>query len=397
MTLTALRSRAVALAVACGLSGVCLAGPAVPVPGASAAGTWSSEVLSSSEAMGGGCAEQLFVGVRGSGEPAPFGPTIASVRDQLSATVPLRTTVVFVEYPAVSPHTMTQEEAESQLLDQDPVRAGYADSVARGVANLTELVMWSAQSCPKQKVVLAGFSQGAQVITTAMGAPRVGGAVTTALLLGNPSHFPGQNVRELDQQVDTPAIGLAAALDYLRAKSLPTPTTDRRTAVHNLITHVFELQKGTVTTADLAGTLQRTRAVLPAEGYATTFSVCQSEDMVCDAAPAMSRIMASSSTLSDEFSRSRTVHNGYGPVVARQSLTEMARILNAGPSSSAPAPAPAEATTSSTASSTPASMERAGKFVARPWVAASLGALAMAVLGLVGSLVWRRFGGGASR
>lgn len=394
MTLNAPRRRAVALAAACGLTGVVLAGSAVPAPEASAAGPWSTEVISSTKAMDGGCAEQLFVGVRGSGEPAPFGPTIESVRDQLSATVPLRTTVVYVDYPAVSPHTMTQKEAESQLLDQKPVRAGYADSVARGVQSLTELIAWSAESCPAQKVVLAGFSQGAQVITTAMGDPEVGGAVTTALLLGNPSHFPGQNVRELDQQVDTPAIGLAAALHFLRAKSLPTPTTDHRTAVHNLITHVFELQKGSVTTADLAGTLQRTRAVLPAECYATTFSVCQSDDMVCDAAPAMSRILTSSSTLSDEFSRSRTVHNGYGATVASQSLTEMARILNARPGSTAPVPAPGAA---SATGSTPASAEGTRNPASQPWVAAGLGALAMAVVMLAGGLLWRRRGGGASR
>lgn len=315
----------------------------VPVP-ARAASYWDEQPLSSSQVRAGQCHPQLFVGVRGSGEPAPFGHTIERVRKHLSAVVPVRTRVTWVDYPAVSPHSLGNDDLASQMLDQEPRPTSYSTSVRTGTQQLEQLLDWSATRCPGQKVVLVGFSQGAEVITTTLAASSHRASVAATILLGNPAHFPGQNVRELDQQVDTPAIGLVSTMEYLRVRALPTSTTDHRTAVHNLVVNLFRLNEGAVSTAELSSTLQGGHEVLPATSYATTFSVCRRDDLVCDAAPALSRVLTSTSTLPQEFTRSRPVHNGYTPEAASQTLTEVARILNGRPQQTAsPSPAPGNA------------------------------------------------------
>ena len=60
-----------------------------------------------------------------------------------------------------------------------------------------------------------------------------------ALLLGNPSHYPQQNVRELNGTASTNAIGLGAALTLLRKTG--AEHSSRQLAVEAMIQHTFDI------------------------------------------------------------------------------------------------------------------------------------------------------------
>lgn len=274
------------------------------------------------------CTDLLFVGVRGSGEKAPYGQTITEIQKTLFDRWKGSSTSVYVDYPALSPHTITQQQIEGMLLNEEPTsQVPYFESVAEGAQQLEHVLQVSSTRCPQQRIVLAGFSQGAQVITTVLATSPHAHAVTASLLLGNPSHYPGQSARELDGQVDSPAMGLFSMLDFLRSRTHTEPSDTRQASVRLLLSDVFELYEGHVTSAEIAATLGSSDSVMPATAYPNTFSVCQKDDMVCDAAPALSRVLASSSTLEDEFARTRPVHNFYTPAVALRSLEAILGLL----------------------------------------------------------------------
>ncbi|KAL1311485.1 hypothetical protein AAFC00_004426 [Neodothiora populina] len=61
--------------------------------------------------------------------------------------------------------------------------ARYADSVYTGVSNMTKLVQSHVAACPKSKIVLLGYSQGAQVAgDTVCGTTSAGGFTQTSAL-----------------------------------------------------------------------------------------------------------------------------------------------------------------------------------------------------------------------
>ncbi|OLN83435.1 Acetylxylan esterase 2 [Colletotrichum chlorophyti] len=82
----------------------------------------------------------------------------------------------------------------------------YPPSVAAGVANMTTLLSEQAQQCPNTKIVLMGYSQGAQVSldtlcgtsdgpnfnTTQAQAPAVGSKVAAIVLFGDPTYIANQ-------------------------------------------------------------------------------------------------------------------------------------------------------------------------------------------------------------
>lgn len=108
------------------------------------------------------CADVLFLGARGSGQPQAgssadggtgLGPQVNGVAQRLVQDLPGRSvSVSAVEYPA----------AEAQLLVLDP--ATYFGGLEQGVATVTGTLRSQAAVCPQQRLVLAGYSQGAMVM-----------------------------------------------------------------------------------------------------------------------------------------------------------------------------------------------------------------------------------------
>lgn len=289
----------------------------VPAPADAATG-WSSEPVDSSAADGQDCADFLFVGVRGSGEPSGYGPTITGVRDGLkkrwTSTGSVRQ--VWLDYPAVPPQTLADVPFESLLFDQPFPATKYFDSAKVGAARLVEVMDDSLERCPREHLLLAGFSQGAQVITSALATTRPGARLTAAILLGNPSHYPGQNVRELEGSASASAIGMGAYLYRMRDIGRAAP--NRQTAVESMLQESFDLTENKVDQAAISAAMVANHAEIPPEAYASTYSVCRAGDMVCDSAQAMGQLLVQASTMRAEIDRTRPVHLGYtGAVIAR--------------------------------------------------------------------------------
>jgi cutinase len=115
-----------------------------------------------------GCSDAEVVFARGTGEPVgPGGPGQAFF-DSLTAQLPGKSVNLYpVNYPS------TTDYANSS-------KAGAADEVAH-VEN-------TVASCPKTKVVLGGYSQGAGVadLTSHQLSPQVANHVAAVALFGNP-------------------------------------------------------------------------------------------------------------------------------------------------------------------------------------------------------------------
>lgn len=151
------------------------------------------------------CADVLFIGARGSGEPGPgtpgwkpakndplgLGPTIDSAdRRLLSDLGGHRTVEVFsLNYGADSAITTLPRAPHKYFND-------LATGVSRTVSKLTNL----ASQCPEQQIVLAGFSQGAMVMHrvlhklfgTAAG-QRILSRLAAAILVGDGDQVPHDN------------------------------------------------------------------------------------------------------------------------------------------------------------------------------------------------------------
>jgi cutinase len=108
------------------------------------------------------CADVLFVGARGSGQPAGgsssdggsgMGPQVFSSYQRLVRDLPGMTVRgVAVDYPA----------RQVQLLALDP--ASYFGGLELGVRSAKGALRREVAACPNQRIVIAGFSQGAMVM-----------------------------------------------------------------------------------------------------------------------------------------------------------------------------------------------------------------------------------------
>lgn len=148
------------------------------------------------------CADVLFIGARGSGEPGPgtpgwtpakndpfgLGPTIDSAyRRLLSDLGGHRTVAVFsLNYGADSVTTLPH--APHKYFND------LSTGVSRTVSKLTSL----ANQCPDQQIVLAGFSQGAMVmhrvvhkLLGTVAGQRVLSRLAAAILAGDGDAHPG--------------------------------------------------------------------------------------------------------------------------------------------------------------------------------------------------------------
>ncbi|KDN70630.1 putative cutinase [Colletotrichum sublineola] len=106
----------------------------------------------------------------------------------------------------------------------------YPPSVAAGVANMTALLNQQATQCPGTKLVLMGYSQGAQVSldtlcgtsdgpnfnTTTAQAPMVGSKIAAVVLFGDPTYIANQTFDKGTSQKN----GIFPRKDFSQCQSL---------------------------------------------------------------------------------------------------------------------------------------------------------------------------------
>jgi cutinase len=115
------------------------------------------------------CLDAEVVFARGTGEPAGVGGAGQAFIDSLTAQVPGRSLGVYpVNYPATN---------------------DYVNSATAGAGDASAHVQSMVASCPKTKMVLGGYSQGAGVVdmTTHQIPPQVADHVAAVALFGNPA------------------------------------------------------------------------------------------------------------------------------------------------------------------------------------------------------------------
>ena len=115
------------------------------------------------------CPDAEVVFARGTGEPPGVGGTGQAFIDALTAQVPGRSVGVYpVNYPATN---------------------DYVNSAKAGAGDASAHIQNMFASCPKTKMVLGGYSQGAAVmdLTTNQLPARIGDHVAAVVLFGNPS------------------------------------------------------------------------------------------------------------------------------------------------------------------------------------------------------------------
>ncbi len=195
------------------------------------------------------CADVLFLGARGSGQPAGgtledggtgMGPQVHDVARRLVAELPGRTIDArAVDYPA--------EGVEVILVD--PAR--YLGGLEAGVASVDGVLREQAARCPRQRIVLAGYSQGAMIMH-----------------------------RELqDLQVEPAARGILRRVDG----AVLIADGDRRLRDH--VTSYGTSRRGRgIATALLAASGSRA-AALAVRLAGRVQSVCQDFDVICDYRP----------------------------------------------------------------------------------------------------------------
>jgi Cutinase len=153
-------SRAAASVVlAVSVAAFCLCGVAVTTPPASAAS----------------CKQVLVIGVRGSAETSKnfggFGETVVRAVNRFRATLGTKTSV---ETQAFDYEARSVFAAGNVLMPKL-----FFDSADSGISQLRDLLSSRTSACPKQKLVLIGYSQGALVINRAL--VELGTAVSSAL------------------------------------------------------------------------------------------------------------------------------------------------------------------------------------------------------------------------
>ncbi|MFJ1454995.1 cutinase family protein [Nocardia sp. N2S4-5] len=135
------------------------------------------------------CADVEVVVARGTGEPGYLGTGVGDpLYDALLNRLPVGLSAYPVNYPA-------------DLTDVFSVGKGSADLVAH--------LAYQAAACPDQRFILAGYSQGAVVVHTALGTGitngipgavrmdgELGARVSSVLLFGDPLRLIGWSVPE---------------------------------------------------------------------------------------------------------------------------------------------------------------------------------------------------------
>lgn len=334
--------------VVAGILGLVVAGSTLPAAAPAHAAreglTWPLGPSSSSQAPDQPCASVLFVGVRGSGEPVPYGDTVTRLRNNIvEATAGVRGTAreVWLEYPASNPHLLAQIPLEKFLLEETLPKAEYFESVREGAATLRAVVADSVARCPRELIVVGGFSQGSDVIARGLtdADPSHFAGVVVA---GNPANSPvlaGQRHGVVGEN----AFGISASLFYLRASIAAEATDQSANPIGSALAAALDLRAREVrpSVAEEAVRQQQTRI---APGFADRWHhVCLGGDLACDTGPALSRILAAQSSLSQEIDTTRPIHLSYNENVLRPASSAIAEQIRQRAVEPAPQPAPVPA------------------------------------------------------
>jgi hypothetical protein len=128
------------------------------------------------------CTPILFIGVRGSGEPAGLGTTIQDTYNNFVASETQSTSLYVLPY-AASPVPVINRGASV---------SAFINSVNAGKVMLVNYLNTQVAQCPTQKIVVAGYSQGGLVVVEAMRTLSVAtmNHVAGIALLGEPAFDP---------------------------------------------------------------------------------------------------------------------------------------------------------------------------------------------------------------
>jgi hypothetical protein len=153
--------------------------------------------------------------VRGSSETSSddlgYGYTIYSLWNQINTDRPglINDWSVALDYPAIA----------IEPLDPTYLTADYAASVADGVVQLTQLVTNAGLQCSNFRFILAGYSQGAQVVGNAFAdLPASVQKHTWVVMFGDPRWNHSQKPPKVNQGSQDPYDGV-----YKYAVSSPEP------------------------------------------------------------------------------------------------------------------------------------------------------------------------------
>lgn len=306
-----------------------IAGPAVAPAAADTGLAWPEE-------PGAGvvmtdCADILFVGVRGSGEEWPYGPTVERVREVLidhtgtpldDDQPPVTVREVALDFPATSPYSLTDIGADILLFAEEIPDNAYLRSVDAGRAELARVLDDSAERCPNEKWVLVGFSQGAQVITETLADRGEAPQLLGALLFGNPLHYPSQQGTEFGTAAPS-ATGLVAAVHYLRETAQVARDSQDEIGLKAVIRTTLAMSSGEIAMPRMQRVARYHRMEIPESIAGRVVSVCDAGDIICDAGSGLARVMLGASTISAETDRARPIHQGYDERI----ITEAAMAL----------------------------------------------------------------------
>lgn len=298
------------------------------VPMASADEGWGDvQPLASTHAKEQSCAQILFVGTRGSGEQAPYGDTITSLLQEISsrtakARPDLELAQVFLDYPAPSVRNLNIDDVSDMVLpsSSDKTTPAFLDSVQKGGAELERLATAEAIRCPDEKLLVAGYSQGAEVVTRGLSSGNLTHNLLAALLLANPLHYDGQNVNELDGTAGNRSFGLSTGLYYLRNNTASFANRSKSEQITELLKSLFTLSTGAVDNHKLTEAMEAQQVAIPGEDAPISYSVCTKDDLVCDAASALDRIATFQESVQHEVDEGGAIHGSYTPDKYPQTL-----------------------------------------------------------------------------
>ncbi len=159
------------------------------------------------------CSMVHVIGARGSGQPSGFGDQVGPVVTSITAaTTSIGRSATFeaLDYPAIS---------ISDSLGLALINGEYDASVRAGVNALWAAIGRVSRACPSTDIVLVGYSQGAQVIKTALAGTVPTHRIATVVLLADPTRDPTQfGLLRLGDPTGerTGAFGAIALPDHLR-------------------------------------------------------------------------------------------------------------------------------------------------------------------------------------
>jgi cutinase len=164
-----------------------------------------------------GCSDVHVIGARGSGQQAGYGEQVAPVVEAITLSMAGRGLSVAsssLEYPAIS---------VSDSFGLVLINGRYDASVHAGVTALRATIGRLAGECPTTDVVLVGYSQGAQVIKTALEGSQPGYRISGVVLLADPTRDRSQlGITRLgDPAVErSGSFGAIALPDHLRTVTI---------------------------------------------------------------------------------------------------------------------------------------------------------------------------------